>query len=562
MNERLLADRVDPVDQVDQVDQVDPVESVDRIDLVAAERTATEVRRLLADLPERHDPARARSWLGAVERVLAQAGDHDRARLLQARASVRADEDPHGRFQPDDEVVRDAAAAAELFERLGEPLTAATNFAAAATAAAQAGRITLALETAVRALVALGDVPAGGRPNERDAALEAHLATRLGALCWQFFDYPRALRFYELALAAADGAGQEERWSAAMIAIGDALLAHIGQLSPHHAQRAALLDRAEQLARRLTADDVAEVVRAVHGPRLLADVLCERGRLDEAWQLLRGISRLLPDELAGRVHLTAGRCLLLRGRAVEAVVELDVALGLLSAQPHLAERILGLRLRSSARQAAGDVPGALADARTLADLLWTSHQRQVGGFMDQLWSRAGAEGERRDLEAQARDLLRSAEQDPLTGLANRRAVQRCCAQLRPGGQVCLVLIDVDHFKEVNDRYGHSVGDAVLREMATLLTRSVRGMDVVARWGGEEFLIALPGGSGRLGADAADRVCVRVRAHSWSRLAPQLRLTISAGVASGPADELDAVLRRADGALYGAKQSGRDRVVSG
>jgi diguanylate cyclase (GGDEF)-like protein len=181
--------------------------------------------------------------------------------------------------------------------------------------------------------------------------------------------------------------------------------------------------------------------------------------------------------------------------------------------------------------------------------------------MDQLWSWAGAEGERRDLEAQARDLLRSAEQDPLTGLANRRALERSCAQLRPGAQVCLVLVDVDHFKEVNDRYGHAVGDAVLRETAALLTRSVRSMDVVARWGGEEFLIALPGGNAKLGSEAAARVCRRVRAHAWSTLVPGLRLTVSAGVAAGPASELESVLQRADDALYGAKQAGRDRAVT-
>jgi diguanylate cyclase (GGDEF)-like protein len=99
-------------------------------------------------------------------------------------------------------------------------------------------------------------------------------------------------------------------------------------------------------------------------------------------------------------------------------------------------------------------------------------------------------------------------------------------------------------------------------MAGLLTRSVRAVDVVARWGGEEFLIALPGGSGRLGSDAAARVCERVRAHPWDELVPGLQVTVSAGVASGPVDDLEAVLHRADAAMYRAKRAGRDRVANG
>ncbi|HEY6796697.1 MAG TPA: GGDEF domain-containing protein [Kineosporiaceae bacterium] len=532
-----------------------------RIDLVAAERIAEQVRRALTAVPAGHDPAITRRWLRTVERLLPLAGEHDRARLLQARAAVRSAGDPHGRGRPAEAVLADAATAAELFEQMGEPLPAATNFVAAANAAAATGHIPLALETTVRALVALGDVPPGGgrratgagAASEHGVDVEASLAARLGALCHQFLDYPRALRFYELALAAC-GSDADGRWCPAVTALADVLLARVGELPPADADRPGLLDRAEALARRLASEGHPEVFRTVHGPRLLADVMCERGRPAAARDVLAAIPPDLPDDLAGPVHLSRGRTLMLLDRPVEAVARFDLALAALAAEPHRAERLHGLRLRSAARQAAGDVPGALADALLLADLLWSRHQRQVGGFMDQLWSRAGAEG-----EAQA--LLVTAEQDPLTGLANRRAVERFCASLHPGSGICLVLIDVDHFKTVNDRFGHGVGDAVLRETASLLTRSVRAMDIVARWGGEEFLIALPGGSGRLGADAAARVCRRVRDHGWFRLARGLRVTVSAGVASGTAAGLGEVLHRADTALYTAKASGRDRAVA-
>jgi diguanylate cyclase (GGDEF)-like protein len=548
-------------------DATDPAIGDVRIDLVAAERLADDVRRVLAAVPGGNDPAATRRWLGAVERLLTVAGEHDRAKLLQARAAVRSAGGPHGRGRPAEAVLADAATAAELFEQMGEPLPAATNFVAAANAAAQTGHIPLALETTVRALVALGDVPpGGGRPaagdgpgSEHGPGVEAALAARLGALCHQFLDYPRALRFYELALAASSASDGE--WCAAVTAIADVLLARVGELGPDDAEAPGLLARAEELARRLVLQGHPEVFRSVHGPRLLADVLCERGLPAAAQEVLSGIPADLPGDLAGPVHLSGGRTLMLLGRPAEAVARFDRALALLTSEPHLTERLHGLRWRSAARQAAGDAPGALADARLLADLLWRRHQRQVGSFMDQLWSRAGAEGECRDLEAQAQALLVTAQQDPLTGLANRRAVEQFCATLHPASGICLVLVDVDHFKAVNDRFGHGAGDAVLRETASLLTRSVRAMDIVARWGGEEFLIALPGGSDRLGKDAAARVCRRVRDHSWFLMARGLQVTVSAGVASGRAADLGDVLHRADTAMYMAKASGRDRAVA-
>ena len=555
----------------------------DRIDLVVAERVAVSVERLLAALPQVPSSVAVRRWLLAAERLLPLSGEHDRARLLQARAAIRGSAGAVDFRRAADAAVHDAADAGELFERLGDPLAAATNFAVAASTAARDGRINLALETAVRALVCLGQAVRHGDRERRAPAAEAELAARLGALCRQLFDYPRALRFFELALDALEGSGAGEYAASATLAVGELVLMQVGELAEDAEQRPVLLDRAERLAHELCNSASEEKFRLVHGPRLLADVLCERALPTEAWPLLRSAGTALAagaggadgsagvlDEGAGHavvglVHLSTGRCLLQLERYAEAAGELDVAVELLAApsepgEPHLAELMMGLRLRSSAREQTGDVDGALADERRLADLLWLRHRRHVGGFMDQVWSRAGAEEERRDLEERAEALLVHAEQDPLTGLANRRALERFCRQLLPGGDVSLVLIDVDHFKDVNDRFGHAVGDTVLRTLAGVLTRSVRTMDVVARWGGEEFLIALPGSSGRQGADAADRVCRRVRTHPWHRLIEGLAVTVSVGVTASP--DLDVVLGRADAALYTAKRGGRDRTVVG
>jgi diguanylate cyclase (GGDEF)-like protein len=565
-----------------------------RIDLAAAERVTTAVDQLLATVPQDASVVAVRRWLLAVDRLLPMAREYDRARLLQACAGVWAavpGEPSPEKSCGQGEDVSDAMDAAELFEQLGDSLSAATNFAVAATIAAHDGRITVALETAVRALVALGSVVRNGERDHCDPDAEARLAARLGTLCRQLFDYPRALRFYELALDALDGAEGDDCGSATTLAVAELLLVQVSELPAEDPQRSGMLGRVEQLAHELAASARPEVIRRLHAPRLLAEVRCERGRPEEAWPLLLGIQEALDRETfhgladdsepesscgpevgcgagaTGAVHLSAGRCLLLLGRHAEAVTHLDRAVDLLETpgdfdEPHLAELLVALRLRSSAREEFGDVLEALADARRVADLLWLRHRRHVGGFMDQVWSRAGAEEERRDLQERTEALLVRAEQDPLTGLANRWALERICSQLLPAAVVSLVLVDVDHFKAVNDRYGHVVGDAVLRSLATVLTRSVRTMDVVARWGGEEFLIALPGGSERLGADAAERVCRRVRTYPWRQLAEGLGVTVSVGVASGPVAELDITLSRADAALYRAKRTGRDRTVVG
>jgi diguanylate cyclase (GGDEF)-like protein len=446
----------------------------------------------------------------------------------------------------------EAAEATRLFEGTGDVLAAATGSAVAALAAVRAGEVGQALDDAVHALVAFGSLSDG----ERDPDGEAHLAELLGRLCAQFFDHERAVQFYELAARTVRGlpagAGRDA-WSARLqVRIADLLLQRSADDDgPQGAAREALLERAAGIGRSLLAGD-----RHDEGVRLLAAVDHAYGRAAEGLERLEG----LPGDEA-RLRLARARCRAAGPGPAGALPDLDAAVAASEADGDLALHIEALLLRSEVREATGDLAGALADARQLAGLVWQRHRRQVGGFMDQVWSRAGVEGQRRDLEARARVLLRFAEQDSLTSLANRRAIEQFCSSMRPTEHVCLVLVDVDHFKGVNDRHGHLVGDVVLREVAAVLSGSVRSVDRVARWGGEEFLIALPGGTAVLGAEAADRLRRRIEEHAWSSHAPGLRLTVSAGVSAGPAGEFPAVLARADAAVYAAKRAGRNRVVS-
>jgi diguanylate cyclase (GGDEF)-like protein len=161
-------------------------------------------------------------------------------------------------------------------------------------------------------------------------------------------------------------------------------------------------------------------------------------------------------------------------------------------------------------------------------------------------------------------LERQAAEDPLTGLANQRAFQRACeaefsrAQ-REGGPVSIIALDLDHFKEINDLHGHPYGDDVLRGVADALRASVRPHDTVARLGGEEFAILLPGAD----ADAAYEVAERVRTAIRQVPVEGRRLSSSGGVASdsSPGMRPAQLLQRADRALYDAKRRGRGQTVT-
>jgi two-component system cell cycle response regulator len=168
-----------------------------------------------------------------------------------------------------------------------------------------------------------------------------------------------------------------------------------------------------------------------------------------------------------------------------------------------------------------------------------------------------------------RETQRIAATDPLTELMNRRAFVQAMDRERSrasrhGFPLSLLVLDVDHFKEVNDTYGHDAGDVVLRGLARVLTEFARKSDWVVRWGGEEFVLALPQTSEAGARIVAERVRGKV-ANTDHRLpnGKLIRVTISVGLASVTARwELDAVVARADKALYAAKAGGRNRVEVG
>ncbi|MGM0632521.1 MAG: GGDEF domain-containing protein [Pseudomonadota bacterium] len=175
--------------------------------------------------------------------------------------------------------------------------------------------------------------------------------------------------------------------------------------------------------------------------------------------------------------------------------------------------------------------------------------------------------EQRDaLTASNRRLEALATRDTLTGLPNRRAfldtVRKEIMQMKRNGQPsCLLLIDIDHFKEINDEHGHPTGDGLLKDFARFLKSHLREADTVARWGGEEFIVLLHNTDDTRAFDVAEGLRARIQQHRFWHGEGQLPLTISGGISQidvSREDAFEAAYQRADQALYRAKSEGRNR----
>ncbi len=227
--------------------------------------------------------------------------------------------------------------------------------------------------------------------------------------------------------------------------------------------------------------------------------------------------------------------------------------------------------------------GALAGSAGFAAFVVRRQNQRLASLAERL-TRAGDEGELIALDAErigdprlraafsnladrVADTWRLATIDPLTGIANRQAVlsrveEELARSTRYHHPMSVILVDLDHFKRLNDSHGHAAGDAMLRNVAQLLAGNVREVDVAGRYGGEEFLVVLP----ETDVDAAAALAEKLRriiagAEVRTVEGEHLSITMSAGVAGGMGNvlHLDALVRDADAALYSAKALGRDQV---
>ncbi|HEY0179970.1 MAG TPA: diguanylate cyclase [Dokdonella sp.] len=200
------------------------------------------------------------------------------------------------------------------------------------------------------------------------------------------------------------------------------------------------------------------------------------------------------------------------------------------------------------------------------DWTWSDQAELMAGAFEALVLSLGLADRALALRRAHEQARRLAYLDPLTGLYNRRgwgerllALEE--AALRGGAPLSVLFLDIDRFKALNDRHGHEAGDAALRLLATVMRAELREKDAIGRYGGEEFVVALPGADAERALQLGERIRRRVRECSATE-PPGVVATVSIGVATLRPDEgIATLLRRADRAMYAAKQAGRDRVVA-
>ena len=186
--------------------------------------------------------------------------------------------------------------------------------------------------------------------------------------------------------------------------------------------------------------------------------------------------------------------------------------------------------------------------------MWRRHQRQMGRVVDDVWLDV-------EREVEALHVTRSAETDPLTDVGNRQALERRLDRSGDRAVLAVLAVDLDHLGAVNEAFGPAVGDEVLAGVAGLLRLELRDSDLVARQGGDDFVLVLDGLDLAAAQVIAERVRRRVAGHDWTPWGEALRMTVSIGAAAGPGRDARRLVQRADLSLFEAKRAGRDRVAA-
>ncbi len=411
----------------------------------------------------------------------------------------------------------------------------------------------------------------------------APLLQRMGMLYARLGDFARAQQFHEEAAAHHQSAGDQAAQASSLNSIGtlhlrlaeERRLSDPDKASCAFATAQSYFEQAAQLAGETTDRHLQGLIAGNIG-----SVLARLGRIDQALPLMEKqleIVQAAGDRYNESLCLAnIGEALRLSGKAAEAVDLLQRSLA------------VGESINSIARQrrAHEELSRCFEDLDEFQLALF--HFKHCDAFKDAMHSEQN-ERRTRDLQVQVavnevrlqadkfraeRDRLAllnerlhdQAYRDPLTGLANRRRLDQGLLDLyaravEDDTHLAIALADIDHFKNINDRYSHAVGDQVLQRVATLLTSAVRGEDLVVRYGGEEFALVLKGLEINRALMACERVRTAVEGFPWGELHPELRVTLSIGVTADLAlGSGVAMLEVADQNLYKAKHAGRNQVA--
>jgi diguanylate cyclase (GGDEF)-like protein len=335
-------------------------------------------------------------------------------------------------------------------------------------------------------------------------------------------------------------------------------------------QAAALADElGDGWAKRLCLGNLAEYLNIIHENEQAAYVLA-------AYPAVAGV-----DTARGRGHylLELSRTLIALRHFDEAMHRLQEALALSEQTKNTETMMLANMLLSSVHEEKENFRDALGYYKRYNALQQqyvaerTQRQARLAEIhyeTRQLRTQANAQAKRaddlvdsyKDLQLRAEALTAAVNVDPLTGLANRRRLEGKLDELdNEARPLSIAMLDIDHFKKVNDVYSHTVGDQVLRQTGAILARCVRDCDFVARYGGEEFSLLFVDITGPEALDICERLREAIASWSWNAIAAGLRVTVSIGLATRVADQKSRdLLTLADEQLYAAKRSGRNCVL--
>lgn len=412
-----------------------------------------------------------------------------------------------------------------------------------------------------------------------DRSRVAMALTGLGAVYERLGDPWHAERLLEEALTIARAIPDSR---AEFIALNNMVATQVSCFylllgGPGSAEQQAVLQRAEPyalqalaLAQAMGDDFFNAFARGNYG-----ELLVHMGRSDDARRELQAAQDVAQrrgfDAQAWRIGVSRGELLLREGRPEAALAELAQVL---QASAAANARMTHLRLHHAAWRAARAMQQPQWALHHLEQYQQLEHERmltRLRGHSRVFLTQVEAEQVRLEARRAAERAAKAevdARVDMLTGLGNRRELDHrwpplVQAMAAAGQPLALAMLDLDHFKTVNDRFGHAVGDAVLVSFARLLRETLRSVDLVIRTGGEEFLLLLPDADLVSGQEACERLRQAVAGHGWELLAPGLQVSVSAGVVSArPPCELRTLIDGADAALYRAKHGGRNRVAAG
>jgi diguanylate cyclase (GGDEF)-like protein len=428
-----------------------------------------------------------------------------------------------------------------------------------------------ALDAAERALLLADE----GTHAELRRTIFTGLMLTYAALGLPHLALPAARRAWEAEQASPDPLDRlRARWNL----VNTALKAH-DQYRDADAQRAeaALAEALEHLPPMLAMADACEVPYLRAGALHAAGMARLReGRVAEAVAHLQAClatpTEEPPAELMQRwLDLAEAERAAGATGAAQAAVE-QAAAQAARVSPGDAARNLGLQVRLA--ELNGDASRALAlhrrfHAKILNNVL-AAFERRVAELTHQVAAQAlrlenaDLRERNQDLASDVQRLSVHARTDALTSLLNRGALEAAFADLQARAtRFAVLLFDLDHFKAVNDRLSHAVGDAVLRRVGALLAETLRAPDLAGRYGGEEFMVLVASDDLTGAAAVGERLRQRVAAEAWSAISPGLAVTLSGGVVlAGPGEGFAAVVGRADRLLYRAKREGRNRVIAG